>query len=177
LSSSYTTFISEATASTTSKGPTSSAPGTPTKALKAGKQDPIKLGKIVNELQETEQGYLRRISYLKTVSQILRWTPGVNRATADERSRWQSYADPLRKFAKRKETTIIPLYEANVIFANIDNLVTSAEAFYRDLMLVDLSGRVAGHGVGDICLRHVCQNTLDDIVPEGWSTGFLSWRS
>jgi hypothetical protein len=69
---SYTTFISEATATTTSKGPTSSAPGTPTKALKAAKQDPIKLGKIVNELQETEQGYLRRISYLKTVSQIPR---------------------------------------------------------------------------------------------------------
>lgn len=67
----------------------------------------------------------------------------------------QSYADPLRKFAKRKETTIIPLYEANVIFANIDNLVTSAESFCRDLQLVDLSGRALGHGIGDICLRHV----------------------
>lgn len=72
----------------------------------------------------------------------------------------KSYADPLRKFAKRKETTIIPLYEANVIFANIDNLVSSAEAFCKDLMLVDLSGRVPGHGVGDICLKHVCSSRL-----------------
>ncbi|GHJ88511.1 hypothetical protein NliqN6_4913 [Naganishia liquefaciens] len=130
---SYSSFISEATTGPTAlKAGTSSAPGTPSKTDKAGKQDPIRLGKVVNELKETEQGYLRRISYLKT-----------------------SYADPLRKFAKRKETTIIPLYEANVIFANIDNLVTSAEAFCRDLMLVDLSGRVPGHGVGEICLKHL----------------------
>ena len=79
----------------------------------------------------------------------------------------QSYADPLRKFAKRKETTIIPLYEANVIFANIDNLVTSAEAFCRDLMLVDLSGRVPGHGVGEICLKHVCPACVAILVRKG----------
>lgn len=66
---SYSTFISEATAGTAaSKGCSSSAPGTPSKAMKAGKHDPIKLGKVVNELKETEQGYLKRISYLKTVS-------------------------------------------------------------------------------------------------------------
>jgi hypothetical protein len=64
---SYSSFISETTAPNPSKL-SGSAPGTPTKALKAGKQDPIKLGKIINELQETEQGYLRRISYLKSVS-------------------------------------------------------------------------------------------------------------
>lgn len=29
-------------------------------------------------------------------------------------------------------------------------------------MLVDLSGRVSGHGVGDICLRHVCPSISDD---------------
>jgi hypothetical protein len=62
---SYSSFISEATATNPPKL-SGSAPGTPTK--KAGKQDPIKLGKIINELQETEQGYLRRISYLKSVS-------------------------------------------------------------------------------------------------------------
>ena len=66
---SYSSFISEATTGPTAlKAGTSSAPGTPSKTDKAGKQDPIRLGKVVNELKETEQGYLRRISYLKTVS-------------------------------------------------------------------------------------------------------------
>lgn len=50
---------------------------------------------------------------------------------------------------------IIPPYEANVMFANIDNLVISAEAFCRDLLHIDISGRVAGQGIGDVCLRHV----------------------
>lgn len=72
---SYSTFISEATAGTAAaKGCSSSAPGTPSKAMQAGKQDPIKLGKVFNELKETEQGYLRRISYLKTVSFSICWS-------------------------------------------------------------------------------------------------------
>ncbi|KAJ9106135.1 hypothetical protein QFC21_001277 [Naganishia friedmannii] len=140
---SYSSFISQATASSSSTGQPRSAPGTPSKVAKAGKQNPIKLGKIIQELQETEQGYLRRISYLKS-----------------------SYADPLRKFAKRKDTMIIPPYEANVMFANIDNLVISAEAFCRDLLHIDISGRVAGQGIGDVCLRHVSGALTKRLAPK-----------
>lgn len=106
----------------------SRAPPTP----KTSKPDRVKLENLVRELQDTERRYLRRITTLKT-----------------------EYADPLRRFAKNPETMIIPLYDAKVMFANIDSLVNAAEAFQKDIEAVDLTGRVVGRGIGDICLRHV----------------------
>lgn len=112
-----------------SQTPSSSrAPPTP----KASKPDRVKLENLVRELQDTERRYLRRITTLKS-----------------------DYADPLRRFAKNPETMIIPLYDAKVMFANIDSLVLAAEAFQRDIDAVDMTGRVVGRGIGDICLRHV----------------------
>jgi hypothetical protein len=67
----------------------------------------------------------------------------------------QSYADPLRKFARRTETMIIPVYDAKVMFANIDAVVEAAERFYSDLQEVDLTGRARDRNIGDVCLHHV----------------------
>jgi hypothetical protein len=65
------------------------------------------------------------------------------------------YADPLRGFARSKETVIIPAYEANTLFGNIDNLIPVNEAFLADLekMLAPNGPKTVG-GVGDVALRH-----------------------
>ena len=62
----------------------------------------------------------------------------------------------MRKFAKRPETMIIPVYDAKVMFANIDAVVAAAESFCADLQDVDLSGRARDRNIGDVCLHHVC---------------------
>ena len=68
----------------------------------------------------------------------------------------QDYADPLRNFARKKEEALIPLYEANTLFANIDQILQVNEAFLHDLerMLAPNGERMVG-GVGDIALKHV----------------------
>lgn len=68
----------------------------------------------------------------------------------------QDYADPLRNFARKKEEALIPLYEANTLFANIDQILQVNEAFLHDLerMLAPNGERMVG-GVGDVALKHV----------------------
>lgn len=66
----------------------------------------------------------------------------------------QSYADPLRKFARRPEEAILPAYEAKTLFGNIDTILPANEAFLVDLEEM-LSGNSAVGGVGDVCLKHV----------------------
>lgn len=65
------------------------------------------------------------------------------------------YADPLRSFARSKDTAIIPAYEAKTLFGNIDNLLPVNEAFLMDLekMQAPNGSRTVG-GVGDVALRH-----------------------
>ena len=65
------------------------------------------------------------------------------------------YADPLRRFARSKDTVIIPAYEAKTLFGNIDNLLPVNEAFLSDLerMAAPDGPKVVG-GVGDVALRH-----------------------
>jgi hypothetical protein len=65
------------------------------------------------------------------------------------------YADPLRNFARSKNTAIIPAYEAKTLFGNVDNLLPVNEAFLTDLekMLAPNGSKVVG-GVGDVVLRH-----------------------
>lgn len=63
----------------------------------------------------------------------------------------REYADPLRAFARKKETSILPAYEANTLFGNVDNLVPINEAFYKDLERMSEPG---GPGVGDVALKH-----------------------
>lgn len=82
----------------------------------------------IKELVATEKSYVERIRTLK-----------------------YEYADPLRAFARKKETFIMPAYEANTLFGNIDNLVPVNEAFYKDLERMSEPG---GPGVGDVALKH-----------------------
>jgi hypothetical protein len=50
---------------------------------------------------------------------------------------------------------IIPVYDAKVMFANIDAVVEAAESFSKDIQEVDISGRVKNRNIGDVCLLHV----------------------
>lgn len=73
------------------------------------------------------------------------------------------YADPLRSYARSKDTAIIPPYEAKVLFGNIDQLVPANESFLRDLeqMLTPSGPRTVG-GVGDVALHHfLARKTFD----------------
>jgi hypothetical protein len=68
------------------------------------------------------------------------------------------YADPLRKFSRSKDTSILPAYEAKILFGNIDNLLPVNEAFLTDLQkLVSEHGSRTVGGIGDVALRHFKQ--------------------
>jgi hypothetical protein len=80
----------------------------------------------------SERSYVRRLQILKN-----------------------DYADPLRNFARSKETAILPAYEAKTLFGNIDNLLPVNEAFLTDLekMMAPNGPAIVG-GVGDVLLKH-----------------------
>lgn len=71
------------------------------------------------------------------------------------------YADPLRSYARSKDTAIIPAYEAKILFGNVDQLLPANEAFLQDLetMLASSEGSRAGAstvgGLGDVALYHL----------------------
>jgi protein ECT2 len=87
---------------------------------------------ILNEFVATERSYVKRLRTLK-----------------------HDYADPLRTFARSKDTAIISLYDANTLFGNIDNLLPVNEALLADLekMLSPEGPRTVGF-IGDVALRH-----------------------
>ncbi|KAG9050452.1 hypothetical protein FS837_005257 [Tulasnella sp. UAMH 9824] len=88
---------------------------------------------VLNELVATERSYVSRLKTLKL-----------------------SYADPLRKFAKKKEEAILPLYEAKTLFGNIDAILPANEAFLADLeQMMTPEGPSTVGGVGDVALRHI----------------------
>ncbi|EJD36599.1 hypothetical protein AURDEDRAFT_154587 [Auricularia subglabra TFB-10046 SS5] len=91
-----------------------------------------KLNDLINEFVTTERSYVKRLRVLK-----------------------ESYADPLRKYAKSKDTAIIPPWDANTLFGNIDNLLPVNEAFLTDLekMMLPNGPKVVG-GIGDVTLKH-----------------------
>ncbi|KAI0692571.1 hypothetical protein BC835DRAFT_1416498 [Cytidiella melzeri] len=89
------------------------------------------LSDTINELVTTERTYVKRLRTLKS-----------------------DYADPLRTFARSKDTAIIPSYEATTLFGNIDQLLPVNEAFLADLeMMLSPDGDEVG-GVGDVALAH-----------------------
>lgn len=94
--------------------------------------DPEALMSVVTELVTSERSYVKRLQILKF-----------------------DYADPLRNFARGKDTVIIPAYEAKTLFGNIDNLLPVNEAFLMDLerMIVPNGPQTVG-GVGDVALKH-----------------------
>lgn len=87
---------------------------------------------LVNELVSTERTYVQRLRILK-----------------------DSYADPLRSYARSKDTAIIAPYEAKILFGNVDQLLPVNEAFLHDLeqMLAPDGAQTVG-GVGDVALHH-----------------------
>ncbi|KAI0268336.1 hypothetical protein BC834DRAFT_687638 [Gloeopeniophorella convolvens] len=87
---------------------------------------------ILNEFVTTERSYVKRLRILKS-----------------------DYADPLRTFARSKDTAIISLYDANTLFGNIDNLLPVNEALLADLetMVSPEGPRSVGY-IGDVVLRH-----------------------
>ncbi|EJU06625.1 hypothetical protein DACRYDRAFT_103575 [Dacryopinax primogenitus] len=89
----------------------------------------------LKELITTERSYVTRLRILK-------------KAGLD-------YADQLRAFAKRNETAIIPMYEANTLFGNVDALLLANESFLCDLeTMVFQNGYIAAEHTGDIALKH-----------------------
>ncbi|PCH40917.1 hypothetical protein WOLCODRAFT_137069 [Wolfiporia cocos MD-104 SS10] len=86
------------------------------------------LADIIKELVVTERSYVNRLKTLKN-----------------------DYADPLRQFARSKDTAILPPYEAKTLFGNIDSLVPVNEAFLQDL---ERMGTPDGLGVGEVALKH-----------------------
>ena len=101
-----------------------------------GSSQPQSLADVVHELVKTERTYVQKLRVLK-----------------------QSYADPLRSFARNKDTAIIPAYQANTLFGNIDSLIPANEAFLADLerMLAPGGHRSMG-GIGDVTRKHVRDN-------------------
>ncbi|RDB22757.1 hypothetical protein Hypma_010026 [Hypsizygus marmoreus] len=94
--------------------------------------DTSALSSVINELVTSERSYVKRLQILKN-----------------------DYADPLRNFARSKDTAIIPAYEAKTLFGNVDNLLPVNEAFLTDLekMMAPNGSRAVG-GVGDVAVRH-----------------------
>ncbi|CDO69915.1 hypothetical protein BN946_scf184568.g1 [Trametes cinnabarina] len=89
------------------------------------------LNEVVKELVNTERTYVKRLRILKT-----------------------DYADPLRSFARSKETAIIAAYEAKTLFGNVDQLLPVNEAFLTDLEKMERMAHKGGPGVGDVALKH-----------------------
>lgn len=103
-----------------------------TMSLQRTKTDASVFADSIDELVATERSYVSRIRTLK-----------------------DSYADPLRSFARSKDSAIIPAYEANVLFGNIDQLVPVNQAFLRDLeIMISPDGESRVGGIGDVALKH-----------------------
>ncbi|KAH7098762.1 hypothetical protein BKA62DRAFT_711749 [Auriculariales sp. MPI-PUGE-AT-0066] len=90
------------------------------------------LANTLNEFVVTERTYVKHLRVLK-----------------------ESYAEPLRKYARSKDTAIISSYDASTLFGNIDQLLTANEAFLSDLekMLGPNGHRLVG-SIGDVALKH-----------------------
>lgn len=94
--------------------------------------DSSALADQLNEFITTERSYVKKLNTLK-----------------------HDYADPLRSFARSKETAILAPYEAKILFGNIDNLLPVNEAFLLDLekMIAPNGSKTVG-GIGDVSLKH-----------------------
>jgi hypothetical protein len=92
---------------------------------------------VIHELVNTERSYVKRLRILK-----------------------HDYADPLRTYARTKQTAIIPAYEANTLFGNVDNLLPVNEAFLEDLeAMVAPDGPHSVANIGDVLLTHFKQQS------------------
>ncbi|GAA5821205.1 hypothetical protein JCM3770_005251 [Rhodotorula araucariae] len=110
-----------------------SRPATPAKPRRV---DDDRARQSLMELCTTEESYYRKISSLQ-----------------------QHFAAPLRSFAKSRATAIIPTFEANHLFGNIDQLVPIAKAFDADLRNIvahlQRDKSTLPSGFGEVILQHV----------------------
>lgn len=135
-----------------------------------GKPPKVDLDRVrqnLHELWVTEESYLRKIKSLLRVSSSFLHPKG----QILTRHSIQDYALPLRSFSRKRETAIIPQFEASHLFINIEQLVPIAEGFERDLRLIDDEMRRDRTrlpiGFGEKILSHVslsyifaCDNAL-----------------
>lgn len=147
---------------------TSTRPGSrPSTPAAPSQPNPEKVRRSLHELWATEESYLRKITSLAEVKRI--WL-----ALRDDISRTahthvpQDYATPLRAFSKKRETAIIPAFEATHLFINIDQLVPIAKAFERDLRQIVARAqqdpsRVPA-GFGEVILSHVSSHVFLSII-------------
>jgi hypothetical protein len=107
----------------------------PTTQRKRALTDSSAVSDLITELVTTERSYVNRLRILK-----------------------RDYADPLRKFSRSKDTSILPPYEAKILFGNIDNLLPVNEAFLTDLeRMMTPNGLRSVGGVGDVAIKHFKQ--------------------
>ncbi|BGP13295.1 hypothetical protein JCM10213v2_001214 [Rhodosporidiobolus nylandii] len=117
-------------------GPSDPQPSRPTTPGKTTRVDYEKARQNLHELCVTEENYVRKLASLH-----------------------KDYAVPLRTFSKKRETAIIPAFEATHLFGNLDELVPVAEGFARDLRDVAVQLRKDKTRLparfGEVVLRHV----------------------
>lgn len=106
----------------------SDADGSPTGTRRRAMTNSSALADVTKEFLSTERTYVGRLRTLKA-----------------------DYADPLRLFARSKDTSILPAYAAKTLFGNIDNILPVNEAFLEDLEKMDQPN---GPGIGDVALKH-----------------------
>lgn len=69
------------------------------------------------------------------------------------------YANPLRDFARNRDTEIVPLFDAKLMFGNIEAILPANEAFLHDLKesLHPVNGYRAPEHWANVTLRHVSE--------------------
>jgi hypothetical protein len=89
-----------------------------------------KLQNLLRELFDTEKSYVRRLDILQNVCALC---DKLARSVKSKLcSSFQSYAKPLKAYARRKETAIISIFEANSIFGNVERLHALNAQFLAD---------------------------------------------
>lgn len=133
-------------------------PSRPSTPGPAAQPDIEKVRRSLHELWVTEESYLRKITSLLQVSSVGSQVRTVQQAECDF-STLQDYAQPLRTFSKKRETAIIPAFEATHLFTNIEQLVPISIAFERDLKDVAQRAQTerqrVPEGFGEVILAHV----------------------
>jgi hypothetical protein len=133
-------------------------PSRPSTPGPAAQPDIEKVRRSLHELWVTEESYLRKITSLLQVRSVT--LPVFSCRQADRTlPPLQDYAQPLRTFSKKRETAIIPAFEATHLFTNIEQLVPISVAFEKDLK--DVAQRAQNErqrvpeGFGEVILAHV----------------------
>lgn len=152
------------TLSSSSSHPPTKAVSRPSTPQKAPTVDMGKVQQHLRELWTTEESYHRKIKSLCNVCLLL----FILQPSPPQPGRLlilmllspaQDFALPLREFARKPNTAIIPTFQAKHLFANIEDLVPISERFEIDLREVINQMNDPGLGLpedfGEILLHHV----------------------